>query len=217
MELFLGIDIGTTHMKVCAVRPDGSVCHTVLRDQSVRELPGWGSCFRAEELWEKTEDCLKELFSQIDRKQIRAIGITSMAEAGVAVDADGVPLTPVVPWNAGQGGPEEADFPASLRGFSLYRKTGLIWHRKYTINQLLSLKTSRPELFERMDCFLSVSDYLFFRLTGERRTEESLACRTMLYNIFEGQWDSELTAFAGVTGKMPPVGKGSTGWPILKK
>lgn len=100
-------------------------------------------------------------FSQIDRKQIRAIGITSMAEAGVAVDADGVPLTPVVPWNAGQGGPEEADFPASLRGFSLYRKTGLIWHRKYTINQLLSLKTSRPELFERMDCFLSVSDYLF--------------------------------------------------------
>ena len=125
--------------------------------------------------------------------------------------------SPVVPWNAGQGGPEEADFPASLRGFSLYRKTGLIWHRKYTINQLLSLKTSRPELFERMDCFLSVSDYLFFRLTGERRTEESLACRTMLYNIFEGQWDSELTAFAGVTGKMPPVGKGSTGWPILKK
>ena len=217
MELFLGIDIGTTHLKVCAVRADGSVCHTVLRDQSVRELPGWGRCFRAEELWEKTEDCLKELFSQIDRKQIRAIGITSMAEAGVAVDSDGVPMTPVVPWNAGQGGPEEADFPASLRGFSLYRKTGLLWHRKYTINQLLSLKTSRPELFERMDCFLSVSDYLFFRLTGERRTEESLACRTMLYNIFEGKWDSELTAFAGVTGKMPPVGKGSAGWPVLKK
>ena len=84
MELFLGIDIGTTHMKVCAVRPDGSVCHTVLRDQSVRELPGWGRCFRAEELWEKTEDCLKELFSQIDRKQIRAIGITSPEEIGRA-------------------------------------------------------------------------------------------------------------------------------------
>lgn len=34
--------------------------------------------------------------------------------------------------------------------------------------------------------------------------EESLACRTMLYNIHERKWDDELTELAGAAGRLPP-------------
>ncbi|MFR6329116.1 MAG: FGGY family carbohydrate kinase [Eisenbergiella sp.] len=56
-----------------------------------------------------------------------------------------------------------------------------------------------------MDCFLSVSDYLLYCFTGERLMEESLACRTMLYNIHERKWDDELTELAGAAGRFPRV------------
>lgn len=218
MELYLGIDIGTTHIKVCAVDKDGRPAGTALRDQDNRPVPGWGNCFTADALWEKTTECLKEVLLGTEPGSVRGIGITSMAEAGVPVDREGIPLMPVVPWNAWEAmaGTRE-EFPENLRGLGLYRKTGLIWHPKYTINQFLFLRKNWPSLFAKMDCFLSVSDYLLFCLTGERMTEESLACRTMLYHIHEQKWDEELTAFAGVDGKLPRVAAGEEDWPVIKK
>lgn len=218
MELYLGIDIGTTHIKVCAVDKDGRVAGTALRDQENRTVPGWGNCFTADALWEKTTACLTEVLSGTEPGAVKGIGITSMAEAGVPVDRDGIPLMPVVPWNAWEAMEQtQEEFPESLRGWELYRKTGLIWHPKYTINQFLFLQKNKPSLFAQMDCFLSVSDYLLFCLTGERMTEESLACRTMLYHIHEQKWDEELTAFAGVSGKLPRVADGEKDWPVINK
>lgn len=42
MELYLGIDIGTTHIKVCAADTNGRVVKTALRDQESRPVPGLG-------------------------------------------------------------------------------------------------------------------------------------------------------------------------------
>ena len=60
MELYLGIDIGTTHIKVCAADTNGRVVKTALRDQESRPVPGWGNCISPEELWDKTAACLED-------------------------------------------------------------------------------------------------------------------------------------------------------------
>ena len=86
MELYLGIDIGTTHIKVCAADTNGRVVKTALRDQESRPVPGWGNCISPEELWDKTAACLEEVLSETEPGAVKGIGITSMAEAGVPVD-----------------------------------------------------------------------------------------------------------------------------------
>lgn len=217
MDVYLGIDIGTTHLKVCAVRQDGCVLYTALRDQETELHPEWGDCIPAKALWERVCGCLEEVIGRVDPDNIRAFGIASMAEATVPIDRYGNSLMPAVPWNGAAWGGREENLPSSYRGLSLYKKTGLLWHPKYTVNQLLFLKKSRPDILRAADCFLSVSDYILFRLTGEKRTEESLACRTMLYDVFRREWESELTAFAGAEGKLPRVTAPKEEWPCLKK
>ena len=132
MELYLGIDIGTTHIKVCAADTNGRVVKTALRDQESRPVPGWGNCISPEELWDKTAACLEEVLSETEPGAVKGIGITSMAEAGVPVGRDGKQLMPIIPWNAWDSTEITGEeFPESLRGWGLYRKTGLLWHPKY--------------------------------------------------------------------------------------
>ena len=47
--------------------------------------------------------------------------------------------------------------------------------------------------------------------------EESLACRTMLYNIHERKWDDELTELAGAAGRLPRVAGQGEDRPVLTK
>lgn len=118
MELYLGIDIGTTHIKVCAADTNGRVVKTALRDQESRPVPGWGNCISPEELWDKTAACLEEVLSETEPGAVKGIGITSMAEAGVPVGRDGKPLMPIIPWNAWDSTEITGEeFPESLRGW----------------------------------------------------------------------------------------------------
>ena len=79
------------------------------------------------------------------------------------------------------------------------------------------MRRQQEALYAETDCFLSVSDYILYRLTGQKLTDESLACRTMLYNIHEQCWDRELAAFAGVSDKLPAVVTQAGAWPRLSR
>ncbi|MCI9072333.1 MAG: hypothetical protein HFH80_05915 [Lachnospiraceae bacterium] len=241
-RLYLGIDVGTTHLKVCAVDAQGNCLSVAERDQELIPDRFFGDSVPAELLYERCTDCIREVLGTVDRTQVAAMGITSMAEAGIPIDAAGNALMPLVPWNTDpwnadpwntdswnadpwsrvpgehEGlGSQKPDFPESLTHWALYQKTGLCWHPKYTINRLWQMRRQRTDLFERMACFLSVSDYVLFRLTGQKMTEESLACRTMLYNIHEQRWDRELTAFADMADKLPSVATAAEDWPLLSR
>lgn len=216
-RLYLGIDVGTTHLKVCAVDARGRCLSVAERDQELVRDKVFGNSIRAELLFERCEDGIREVLETVDKTQVAAIGIASMAESGIPIDADGEALMPLIPWNQEGLGSQKPDFLEALTDWELYQKTGLCWHPKYTINRLWQMRRQQEALFARMDCFLSVSDYVLFRLTGQKLTEESLACRTMLYNIHKQCWDRELTGFADMSDKLPVVVTGAGDWPVLSR
>lgn len=198
----IGIDIGTTHIKVCAVDEGGRLAAFWETDQEITEIPAFGRGMDCTRLMEKVDECLKQVLGQIDRGQVIAIGITGMAEAGVPIDRAGQPMGPILAWNSP---PREEALPEELSGFHLYRRTGLRYHPKYTLNRIRWYAKEKPDIFRAMKCFLSTADYIAFCLSGVCMTEESLASRTMLYNLTEGDWDRELTAYAGVEGRLPGI------------
>lgn len=216
-KLYLGIDVGTTHLKVCAVDAGGRCLSVAERDQELISDRVFGDSVPAGLLFARCTDCIRDVLGTVDKRQVAAIGITSMAEAGIPIDADGEALMPLIPWNQKGLGSQKPDFPEAFTDWDLYQKTGLCWHPKYTINRLWQMRRQQKALFAKMDCFLSVSDYVLFRLTGQRLTEESLACRTMLYNIHEQCWDRELTDFAGMSDKLPSVVTKEEDWPVLSR
>lgn len=217
MKFYLGIDIGTTHIKACIINEKGRTVSCEVRDHETVWTERYGAVYDPCLSWEVTMDCIKAAVLGLKQKEpdavLTAAGITSMAEAGVPVDKDGMPLTPVIAWN--QAVEASAEYPEELTGYPLYQRTGLICHPKYTINRLLWLRETDKDLFDRMDCWLSVADYILFCMTGEYRTDTSLAGRTLLFNINTGTWDPELTRFADMEGRLPEIMNGNSRPPVI--
>jgi sugar (pentulose or hexulose) kinase len=81
----------------------------------------------------------------------------------------------------------------------LFRRTGLRPSYKYGLTKLLWLREHRPDDLDG-SIWLSVGDWIVYRLTGAMTTDPTLAARTYAYNLHDRCWDDELLSRFG----MPP-------------
>jgi xylulokinase len=202
---FIGIDIGTTHVKTCLLDQNLSIVQIELSEHELHDMPDIGLCFDPDMLWTLLQSQIGELLKRIDPLQVRGIGVTSMAESGLPVDREGRALFPIVPWNDIRSKAYGQELLDKFGGFELYRRTGIIYHPKYSASRMMYLRYEQPEIFARMYCWLSVTDLILNRLCGSFVMDENQACRTLLYNISNHCWDSDLVAAAGMIGKLPQV------------
>lgn len=202
---FLGIDVGTTHIKTCLLDERLSLVRTELAAHPMCERPDIGLCYDPDDLWQLVLSQVRTLIEGIDPKSVRAIGVTSMAEAGLPVDASGRALYPIVPWNDMRSKAYGQILLDRFGAYELFRRTGIIYHPKYSISRLIQLRLEKPDIFARMHCWLSVTDLVLNRLCGSFVMDESQACRTMLYNLQDRCWDPELVDASDMAGKLPRV------------
>jgi rhamnulokinase len=65
---------------------------------------------------------------------------------------------------------------------TIFAATGLQFLPFNTVYQLFADHRDSPDLVKLADCFLPLADYFHFLFCGERKTEESLASTTQIYN-----------------------------------
>ena len=205
----LGIDIGTTHVKARAYDEAGRLLAEARRPTPTTRLPDGGAEYAPEALEEAAFGAAREAVE--GAAPPRAIGVTSMAESGFLLGEDGEALAPAIAWFDGRSAPQADRWGGRIDAAELFARTGLHVTPLPTACKLEWLREDSPDLFARAAGWLGMSEYLVFKMTGERATEPSLAGRTMLYNIRAGGWDEELCAFAGVPpGLLPPVRRSGT-------
>ena len=113
------------------------------------------------------------------RCPIAAVGIASMAETGVPLDADGDAAA--VPSSAGTATPIAGRSTRCCAGIpTLAARTGIPATTKPTLITLTGLRARQPELFARMAAWAAPADLIAEALTGSRATDHTLAARTML-------------------------------------
>lgn len=201
----IGLDVGTTHIKAVLLDETFNVGSVHIEDSPRMHGKDKKCYFDPEELWIKSLDCIKGVMKDIDPGEVAAIGVTSMAEAGVPLDEMGQALYPIIPWNDMRGQENLNRLQSMLGTFPIYKKTGLICHPKYSISKIMWLKENHSDIYKKMKIWLSVADYIIYRISGELVTDESLAARTMLYNIVEREWDRDLTKFIDNRSILPKV------------
>ncbi len=79
-----------------------------------------------------------------------------------------------------------------------------MWHRvrhTYGLNKLLWLREHRPTVYQELSYWLSVEDFVLWKLTGRFATNYSVASRTMAFDQRARTWSSEVLAHVDV-----PVG-----------
>lgn len=85
---------------------------------------------------------------------------------------------------------------------ALYAATGIQKQDFNTIYQLLALKRDDPAQLDRAEHLLMMPDYLNFRLTGEMRSEYTIASTSALLNVREKTWDFELIRRLGLPERL---------------
>ena len=132
-----------------------------------------------------------------DVSAVTAIGISGHSLGVVPIDASGRLLRGQVPiWSDARAGAEAAGFGADE---AWYLKTGCGFPPGlYSVFKLMWFRAHEPEWFAQVDAILGTKDWINFRLTGVRATDNSYASGSGVYDLAARRYDSGLIARSGL-------------------
>ncbi|HEX7297851.1 MAG TPA: FGGY family carbohydrate kinase [Solirubrobacteraceae bacterium] len=174
-ELLLGIDVGTSACKAAVVDLDGAELAHGQTPTPWDPVPT-GAQIEPEALFQAAVAAAREaLDGAPEDGRVIALGVTSMAEAGVLLGRDGRALHPGVAWYDERGGAEAEAIARELDDF--VERTGL------PATPLCSLAKLRHLGTQGAARWLNVAEWVVHRLGGRQVTELSLASRTGLLDL----------------------------------
>ncbi len=206
----LGLDLGTSALKLTLVRDGDEIIASASRNLSVqRPAPGhseqdpaawWAAaCEGLDELRIKAPDALAETV---------AIAISGQMHGATLIDAAGNTLRPCILWNDGRSQLECAEFEAAWRASRLV--TGNLAMPGFTAPKLLWVRKHEPEIFARIAKVLLPKAWLMWKLTGQFVEEMSDASGTLWLDVAQRRWSAEALAATGLSeAQMPRLVEGS--------
>ncbi|MFT3870858.1 MAG: xylulokinase [Nibricoccus sp.] len=194
MSLFIGIDCGTQGTKgIILDRETGETLATARASHSlISGLPAGHSEQNPSDWTEALEKVLDGLLDQVDRAEVRGIGISGQQHGFVPLDANGKVIRPAKLWNDTSTAEECAILTKKLGGDkAVLRKTGLRFLPGFTAPKILWLKRHEPKNFKRLAHVLLPHDYLNWYLTGNYVMEYGDASGTALLDVRKRIWSKE--------------------------
>ena len=182
--------------------------HVARRATETHVLRGGGAYHRPVELLAAVNSAIAECVAHAGGASGRpaAIGIASMAEAGVPVDRRDLPIGDIMTWYDPRPERQAAWLERQVGAAALFARTGLRPEPKYTLPKLLWLREQKAADFTRLRHWAGVAELVGLDLTGLLATNASLACRTMAFDVTKRAWDPDLLGLASLgPGEMASV------------
>ncbi|ANZ32489.1 xylulokinase [Staphylococcus carnosus] len=202
-EAVLGIDLGTSAIKLLAVAKDGEVLGVQSEPLSLyQEYPGYSE--QNPDEWNAAmQQGLKNLLiqPQMEGVEIKGVSFSGQMHGLVLLDETGRPLRNAILWNDTRTTPQCETIKAK-KGEQVLGNPVV---ERFTLTKLLWVKENEPELWKKAPPFLLPKDYLRYCLTGEIYTEYSDAAATMLLNPQTKAWDKMLGEEFGIPDIYPDV------------
>jgi sugar (pentulose or hexulose) kinase len=204
-DLLLGIDLGTSAIKVGLFTPESEVVRLVQAPTPIKRIDTESAEHDARDLWDVTATLIREVVKGFS-SQIKAVGISSFGESGVLVNTSNVLLEPrMLAWFDARPKImlEELEQIVSLE--SLRVSSGLMADHTYSLLKILWLRLERPELFTFETRWLSTADWIAFKLTGKLQMGLTQASRTLLLDLKNSSWNTSLAQKFGLQDVLAPL------------
>jgi xylulokinase len=191
---FLGIDLGTSAVKIILVEENGNVIGSTSKEYPVYyPQPGWSEQ-NPEDWWNATKDGIRELIIKtgVKNDDIKGIGLSGQMHGLVLLDENNNVLLPAILWND-QRTQEECDYITQKLGKErLTKYTGNKALTGFTAPKILWVRKHRPDVYKKIHRILLPKDYIRFKLTGEYATDVSDASGTLLFDVENRKWSKEM-------------------------
>ncbi|MGB5997696.1 MAG: xylulokinase [Marinomonas sp.] len=205
--MYLGIDLGTSGVKVILMSEEGQVIASQTSPLSVsRPHPLWSEQ-DPEHWWQATDKAMLALALAHDLGRVKAIGLSGQMHGATLLDAKNRVLRPAILWNDGRS--FDACQQLQRQCPEVQAITGNLVMPGFTAPKLVWLREHEPEVFRRIAKVLLPKDFLRLRMTNEFATDVSDASGTLWLDMEERTWSERMLHATGLTmAQMPKVYEG---------
>lgn len=204
MELYIGIDLGTSSVKLMLVDIEGQVINTVTKEYSVSyPCPGWSEQ-NAADWWSAICEALPELLCGFDGQAVNGIGVAGQMHGLVILDKYDNIIRPTILWNDGRTAKETAYLNEVIGKERLFEYTGNLAFAGFTAPKLLWLRNNEPENFTKISKIMLPKDYINYLLTGKHCTDFSDASGMLLLDVKNKCWSKPMLDVCGISENQMP-------------
>ncbi|MFC4738334.1 glycerol kinase GlpK [Bacillus daqingensis] len=209
----LALDQGTTSSRAILFNKAGEIVDVAQKEfKQYFPKPGWVE-HNANEIWSSILSVMAEVLNNqnVPASDIAAIGITNQRETTVVWDKNtGRPIYHALVWQSRQTDGICQELREAGHADKFRDKTGLLIDAYFSgtkVKWLLDNVDGAREKAENGDLlFGTIDTWLIWKLSGGKAhvTDYSNASRTLMYNIYDLEWDKELLDILGVPESMLP-------------
>ncbi len=206
-EVLLGLDVGTTAVKVAAFSTEGrGQLAAAQREHPLHQpRPGWQVQEPAVVL-AAVDAALAECVLALGPARVVGLAVSSAQHALLGLDDRLDPVTPLVTWADARSVAEAQELRAEGLADGLLRRTGTPVHPMSPLVKLRWYTRHEPTTAAAARWWVGLKDLLLLHLTGRLVTELSSASATGLLGSLARDWDDDALAVAGIRREqLPPV------------
>ena len=185
MTTLIGLDVGTSGVKGIAIDGDGAVLAVAEEPYALSTpQPGWSE--------QDPEDWWRASQAVLARLPDGPVGLSGQMHGLVVLDDADRVLRPAILWNDQRTGAECAEIEERVGLERLIALTGNRALTGFTAPKLLWLRRHEPETYAQIRRILLPKDYVRLRLTGEHAIDAADASGTLLFDVANRRWSTEV-------------------------
>ncbi|MFM7173826.1 MAG: xylulokinase, partial [Caldilinea sp.] len=205
-ETLLGIDLGTSAVKVLLTTPSGTPLASAAEEYPIEQPTPDRAEQNPEAWWQATVTAVRTLLAHHPESQVLAIGLSGQMHGTVLLDPQARLLAPAVIWPDRRSSAQVQEITQTIGASRLLAISGSAAATGFQAATLRWFQQHEPALWRQVDKVLLPKDYLRLRLTGKMATDPSDAAGTLLLDEQTRSWSADLLdALAIRREQLPPI------------
>lgn len=195
MTMLLGIDAGTTSLKVGLFDHSGAELATAVEQYTVLTPAPDRAELDPELYWSSLASGVAKTLrrAEVHSSQVTALAVSSQGETLIPLAAAGHPLGPAIVWLDNRAVAEARHLAEHFDRSTVYAVTGVpTMVPSWPACKLLWWRRHDPGLFHSAAHFCLVEEFLLHRLTGRFVSEAGVQSTSLLYDIVHRKWWQEM-------------------------
>ena len=202
--LYIGVDLGTSAVKLLLMNSEGHIEKIASREYALSfPHPGWSEQ-NPYDWYDQSVDGLKELLSECDKSQVAGISFGGQMHGLVTLDEKDKVVRPAILWNDGRTTAETEYLNNEIGKDKLSQYTANIAFAGFTAPKILWMQKNEPDLWAKVKKIMLPKDYLAYRLSGTFCTDYSDASGMLLLDVKNKCWSKEMMEICHVTEEQLP-------------
>lgn len=198
MDYVIGIDVGTGSTKALGIDSKGNVHSSAHASYTTYQPQPDRSEQDPEAIWAAVVQCIRRITKDLNSSP-KAISFSTAMHSLIGIGAGDKPITPMITWADNRASSIAEALYTTPKGKEFYRDNGTPIHAMTPLCKIKWFQENEPELFGRITRFVSIKEYIWYKVFGIWEVDFSIASATGLMDILKLSWNKEALNWCGIT------------------